>query len=812
MNLFSIDNIIENTIFFSRYNIKLKHSKSDSIIFRYCNIMGSGGSENWDTKTGIDGGGNIDADPLFKNPEIFDFHLTRHSPCIDTGNPNDDYSNEPSPNGNRINMGAYGNTSEAYVKNGLFVSPLLKRIPSSNGTTSFYFEDCINCSAETNDPWLSIIHMTKDIMDIEYSRNFGTARKGKISISEPSGISVSVEILQYGIITVGKNEKYTSLQDAIDNSSDLDTIIVKKGEYEGFHSKLNNYCTLKILSLDGPNLTNIISSFILEGFFTSDYYYLINISIEGFTFRDCSIDFGVKQQHVVNNCIFFNSSTNSVSTLKNSIFSNSGAYDADTIQNCTFVGSFINCSETIINCIIWNNETNINGTPIISYSNIQNSGGSSNWQLSATDGGGNIDQDPKFVSSTDFRLQPSSPCIDTGINISNLFSDLRGSLRTIDVNSTGNDKIHNNFDMGAYEFSADPGGSDDNVIKAFKDIKAEVSTLAINCPYFIKWKNRDPFPLDDNRISDEYTVQRVLVNETNGSQIPLDTLTVPSITQTEYSYPFTFSKEHIGSWRIRIELKDDPNQFEISDQVIGISDEPIHQWIIGQEISPPDSADPAFGNGPELEERYQNAFYWHVDLQKLYAVAPTTNGFARVKWFQTNGDPVYVLGDNLWPDDNSFQPHVASTPSVNLMTSSELSTAEIMFCENDATIDAGYFLANEAGRSVVMYLNNNVPCFEIVKTMLWNDPDHFSAVDWEIGTVITDPEHISACGNAYAFFPLTTYAVNESASQPYDGYDIEKRQGPNIHHNGLWIHQKNINCMSEVMKLFKDRMLEYHLI
>jgi hypothetical protein len=790
ISLFSNCNF-ENTIFWAIYNKNFKNffNVGDQCCnFQYCNIMGSGSSGNWDKTLGINGGGNIDADPLFKNPNNFDFHLTGHSPCIDSGNPNDDYSNEPSPNGNRINMGAYGNTSEAYVKKGLSISPFFKKIPSSKGITIFYIEECINCRAETDDPWLSIIHNTKDIMEVEYTRNYGTARNGKISISEATGISLSVDILQCGIILVGENEEYTSIQDAINSSIDLDTIIVKKGEYEGFHSKINNYNNLKILSLDGPNQTNIKSSFVLEGRCFYVCAHLINTLIEGFTFINCGIDFGigldVRQQHVVNNCIFLNSSTgtDSISTITNSIFINNSKaiHNADTIQNCTFVGNntAISQSETIINCILWNNETNINGTPTISYSNIQNSGGSSNWQLSATDGGGNIDQDPKFVSSTDFRLQPSSPCIDTGINISTLFSDLRGSLRTIDVNSTGNDKIHNNFDMGAYEFSADPGGSDDNVIKAFKDVKAEVSTLAINCPYFIKWKNRDPFPFDDNRISDEYTVQRVLVNETNGSQIPLDTLTVPSITQTEYSSPFTFSKEHIGSWRIRIELKDDPNQFEISDQVIGISDEPIHQWIIGQEISPPDSADPAFGNGPELEERYQNAFYWHVDLQKLYAVAPTTNGFARVKWFQSNGDPVYVLGDNLWPDDNSFQPHVASTPSVNLMTSSELSTAEIMFCENDATIDAGYFLANEAGRSVVMYLNNNVPCFEIVKTMLWNDPDHFSAVDWEIGTVITDPEHISACGNAYAFFPLTTYAVNESASQPYDGYDIEKRQGP----------------------------------
>ncbi len=35
------------------------------------------------------------------------------SPCIDAGDPSSDYSLEPKPNGNRINMGGYGNTPEA---------------------------------------------------------------------------------------------------------------------------------------------------------------------------------------------------------------------------------------------------------------------------------------------------------------------------------------------------------------------------------------------------------------------------------------------------------------------------------------------------------------------------------------------------------------------------------------------------------------------------------------------------------------------------------------------------------------------------
>ncbi|NIT52990.1 MAG: hypothetical protein GWO41_09690, partial [candidate division Zixibacteria bacterium] len=47
------------------------------------------------------------------NAAAGDFHLKSISPCIDRGDTLDDYSNEPEPNGGRINMGAYGNTPEA---------------------------------------------------------------------------------------------------------------------------------------------------------------------------------------------------------------------------------------------------------------------------------------------------------------------------------------------------------------------------------------------------------------------------------------------------------------------------------------------------------------------------------------------------------------------------------------------------------------------------------------------------------------------------------------------------------------------------
>ena len=57
--------------------------------------------------------GNLTGDPLFVDPANGDYHLQSGSPCVDAGDPSYDYSKEPFPNGNRINMGAYGGTPEA---------------------------------------------------------------------------------------------------------------------------------------------------------------------------------------------------------------------------------------------------------------------------------------------------------------------------------------------------------------------------------------------------------------------------------------------------------------------------------------------------------------------------------------------------------------------------------------------------------------------------------------------------------------------------------------------------------------------------
>jgi predicted outer membrane repeat protein len=77
-----------------------------------------------------EGPGNISVDPLFADADHGDFHLlseygryvpayglwsfdSQTSPCIDAGDPNADAAGERSPNGARINMGAFGGTPEA---------------------------------------------------------------------------------------------------------------------------------------------------------------------------------------------------------------------------------------------------------------------------------------------------------------------------------------------------------------------------------------------------------------------------------------------------------------------------------------------------------------------------------------------------------------------------------------------------------------------------------------------------------------------------------------------------------------------------
>lgn len=113
---------------------------SNGMVITNCILMGNEPGEIYSfgtmdvTYSNISGGfggvGNIDTDPLFADAENGDYHLKSQagrwdvsseswvideitSLCIDAGDPSSHVSDEPEPNGGRINMGAYGGTDQA---------------------------------------------------------------------------------------------------------------------------------------------------------------------------------------------------------------------------------------------------------------------------------------------------------------------------------------------------------------------------------------------------------------------------------------------------------------------------------------------------------------------------------------------------------------------------------------------------------------------------------------------------------------------------------------------------------------------------
>jgi hypothetical protein len=114
---------------------------------RYCDVYANlGGSFAGSTITL--GTGNIALDPQFANRGLDNYRLRSsggrwtpagwkadadNSPCINRGDPSSPFGSEPAPNGTRINMGAYGNTSEA-SRSPLYPTPMVTAYsPSGTG-------------------------------------------------------------------------------------------------------------------------------------------------------------------------------------------------------------------------------------------------------------------------------------------------------------------------------------------------------------------------------------------------------------------------------------------------------------------------------------------------------------------------------------------------------------------------------------------------------------------------------------------------------------------------------------------------------
>ena len=139
---FGSDLGISNSIIWNETD-SIYNNDDSSITISYSDVK-KPGSSAWQ------GIGNINKNPQFADPNNSDYHLKSQagrwnprsqiwvlddvtSPCIDAGDPASEIGDEPAPNGERINMGFYGGTSEASMSSSGETPP-----PDPNANSNAY--------------------------------------------------------------------------------------------------------------------------------------------------------------------------------------------------------------------------------------------------------------------------------------------------------------------------------------------------------------------------------------------------------------------------------------------------------------------------------------------------------------------------------------------------------------------------------------------------------------------------------------------------------------------------------------------------
>lgn len=148
------------------------------------------------------------------------------------------------------------------------------------------------------------------------------------------------------------------------------------------------------------------------------------------------------------NCLFINNSSanygGAITARVSGVFVLSCTFSGNTATSNGGAFYTDNCDPYLRSCILWGDSPNEFGEgystdpPNVTYSDVQ--GGYS--------GTGNINLNPQFVSTLNFRLQPDSPCIDTGA-IGDPDYDLDQNDRPADGDNDGTARN----DMGAYEMA-----------------------------------------------------------------------------------------------------------------------------------------------------------------------------------------------------------------------------------------------------------------------------------------------------------------------------------------------------------------------
>jgi len=471
---------------------------SSSPTVTYCDIQG-----------GYQGEGNINADPLFVDPENNDFHLKETSPCIDTGNnnvpgiPTTDFEADPricdgnSDGTATVDMGAdeytdidndglsdywersyFGNLMQGpdgdYDADGKTnVEEYKAGSNPAKAPVNFYVNSAVASSGDGS-KWGNALKTIQEAIDAASTGDEVWVKNGTYLLSSQINVNKAVGI--YG----GFDGSETQREER-DWANNVTTIDGQGSVYHCFY--VTSDAVIDGLAITGGNADGSLPDYRGGGI----YVYQSSPNIANCIISKNTADYGggiynYQSFPIVTNCIFTaNSATSSGGgiynkesspTITNCTLSDNSAQwgggienidnSSPTITNCTLKGNIAtragggidnddNSSPTITNCILWAN-TAPDGPEIYNYD-------TSNPTVTYCDiqrgyeGEGNISSDPLFVDpeNNDFHLKETSPCIDTGNNNAADLptTDFEADPRICDGDNDGTATV----DMGADEYT-----------------------------------------------------------------------------------------------------------------------------------------------------------------------------------------------------------------------------------------------------------------------------------------------------------------------------------------------------------------------
>ncbi len=271
--------------------------------------------------------GNISVDPKFASSSS-DYHLksvgghydvstgayipdTLTSLCIDAGDPASVYSNEPSPNGGRVNMGYYGNTTQASKSDTSPPAKATNPIPndkSENNSTSSVLEWTPGTGATSHRVYFGT-DSSPDSGEFKIEQSTTAYAPGQLNSSTTYYWRID-EVNQYGttsgdvwefgtgsrmiyvddVATNGNGtlaSPYNRIQSGINAASSGDTVIVRNGTYYGTNNKdlYLNSSVITVKSENGPFSCTIDCQNSGRGFLLNNSG-ASNSIINGFTIKD----------------------------------------------------------------------------------------------------------------------------------------------------------------------------------------------------------------------------------------------------------------------------------------------------------------------------------------------------------------------------------------------------------------------------------------------------------------------------------------------------------------------------------------------